>query len=237
MKNLNWPVVFLLSFATVCCWPFTCKASGPMGPPGDAQPRAEQPRGMQPRAEQPRGMQPRGMQPRGMQPGAEQPRGMQPRGMQPMAVPQRAAVPRIAPPRAVMPRVAPQMAAPPGRGALPGRRRAVRYREAPPVVEYEEVRPRPPVRHGRRHYNPDYPHPLPVPEVPFAPPVVTVPVVVEQQPAVERKTSTRFQPQTQGRYWYYCDDPKGYSPYITACPSGWRKVTPKGDKPPAPKSR
>jgi hypothetical protein len=30
----------------------------------------------------------------------------------------------------------------------------------------------------------------------------------------------------QPSYWYYCQDPKGYYPYVTSCPSGWAKVTP-----------
>jgi len=27
-------------------------------------------------------------------------------------------------------------------------------------------------------------------------------------------------------YWYYCDDPQGYYPYVTECPGGWRPVVP-----------
>lgn len=27
-------------------------------------------------------------------------------------------------------------------------------------------------------------------------------------------------------YWYYCQDPQGYYPYIESCPSGWTRVTP-----------
>jgi hypothetical protein len=26
--------------------------------------------------------------------------------------------------------------------------------------------------------------------------------------------------------WYYCNDPKGYYPYITNCPGGWTRVVP-----------
>ena len=32
-------------------------------------------------------------------------------------------------------------------------------------------------------------------------------------------------------YWYFCQDPKGYYPYVKRCPKGWLKVIPT----PAPK--
>jgi hypothetical protein len=27
-------------------------------------------------------------------------------------------------------------------------------------------------------------------------------------------------------YWYYCQNPQGYYPYVKQCPSGWTKVPP-----------
>ena len=27
-------------------------------------------------------------------------------------------------------------------------------------------------------------------------------------------------------YWYYCQDPQGYYPYVESCPSGWMRVVP-----------
>jgi len=27
-------------------------------------------------------------------------------------------------------------------------------------------------------------------------------------------------------YWYYCENPKGYYPYVKDCPYGWMKVVP-----------
>ncbi|MBI3329563.1 MAG: hypothetical protein HYZ81_23020 [Nitrospinae bacterium] len=27
-------------------------------------------------------------------------------------------------------------------------------------------------------------------------------------------------------YWYACDDPQGYYPYVQQCPGGWRQVSP-----------
>ena len=30
----------------------------------------------------------------------------------------------------------------------------------------------------------------------------------------------------QTYYWYYCQDSKGYYPYIASCPGGWTRVVP-----------
>jgi hypothetical protein len=32
-------------------------------------------------------------------------------------------------------------------------------------------------------------------------------------------------------YWYYCQKPQGYYPYVQECPTGWMKVVP---SPPPP---
>lgn len=32
-------------------------------------------------------------------------------------------------------------------------------------------------------------------------------------------------------YWYYCNDPQGYYPYVQSCPGGWRKVIPTPPQP------
>lgn len=32
--------------------------------------------------------------------------------------------------------------------------------------------------------------------------------------------------QEDSGYWYYCDNPSGYYPYIKSCPGGWMKVVP-----------
>ncbi len=46
------------------------------------------------------------------------------------------------------------------------------------------------------------------------------PVVVQQAPVY-------VQPQQEEPYyWYYCENPKGYYPYIQNCPGGWMKVVP-----------
>jgi hypothetical protein len=47
------------------------------------------------------------------------------------------------------------------------------------------------------------------------------PVVIQQQPPVY---SQKEQPEPN--YWYYCQNPQGYYPYIKSCPGGWMKVVP-----------
>jgi hypothetical protein len=45
-------------------------------------------------------------------------------------------------------------------------------------------------------------------------------VVVQQEPPVY------VQPEEEPYYWYYCQDPQGYYPYVRSCPGGWMKVVP-----------
>ena len=35
----------------------------------------------------------------------------------------------------------------------------------------------------------------------------------------------------QAYYWYYCQDPQGYYPYVKSCPGGWTRVVPTPPKP------
>jgi hypothetical protein len=37
--------------------------------------------------------------------------------------------------------------------------------------------------------------------------------------------------QPQQQYWYYCEGPKGYYPYVPQCRSEWLKVVPRTDSP------
>ena len=37
--------------------------------------------------------------------------------------------------------------------------------------------------------------------------------------------------QEQESYWYYCQDPPGYYPYVKSCPGGWMKVVPEAVPP------
>jgi hypothetical protein len=59
------------------------------------------------------------------------------------------------------------------------------------------------------------------------PPVMTQPprVYEQQVPA----------PQGGQAYWYYCQDPPGYYPYVSQCPGGWTKTAPSPEtaQPPA----
>ena len=63
------------------------------------------------------------------------------------------------------------------------------------------------------------------PPYPYYPYYAQPPVVIQQQPAPE----IYVQPPPQAEepsYWYYCQDPKGYYPYVKQCPNGWMKVVP-----------
>jgi hypothetical protein len=48
------------------------------------------------------------------------------------------------------------------------------------------------------------------------------PSVVTQASPVYSKSEQR-----QPYYWYYCQDPQGYYPYVKSCQSGWITVVPK----------
>ena len=59
-------------------------------------------------------------------------------------------------------------------------------------------------------YYPYYPYYAPAPAV-----------AVEPQPQEYADSG-----QQQSDYWYYCQDPQGYYPYVQSCPGGWMKVVP-----------
>jgi len=62
-----------------------------------------------------------------------------------------------------------------------------------------------------------YPYPYYYPPYPayYAPPAAPPPQAPIQ--------ATGAPPQ---QFWYYCDNPQGYYPYVTDCSSSWRQVTP-----------
>jgi hypothetical protein len=62
---------------------------------------------------------------------------------------------------------------------------------------------------------PVYPYPLEVPEIEYE-------LTDDDQTSEEYAQPPDFDP----NYWYYCEDPKGYYPYVTECPDGWMKVVP-----------
>lgn len=72
-----------------------------------------------------------------------------------------------------------------------------------------------------------YPYPYYSYPYSYYPPVVVAPsqppVYVEQgSPSTSQQTSSM----PDDYYWYHCDKPEGYYPYVKECPSGWQKVTP-----------
>jgi hypothetical protein len=64
-------------------------------------------------------------------------------------------------------------------------------------------------------YYPYYPYD------PYYPYYAVPPAVIQQQP------QEYVQPAPQEQYyWYFCQDPQGYYPYVKKCPKGWLKVVP-----------
>jgi hypothetical protein len=58
--------------------------------------------------------------------------------------------------------------------------------------------------------------------------IVTVPVT----PPVYIQQAAPVIQQNPSGYWYYCNSPQGYYPYIQQCPNGWQQVEP---TPPPPR--
>lgn len=61
-------------------------------------------------------------------------------------------------------------------------------------------------------------------QFPYSPSVIVVPSsppVYIQQPS-----TTQSAPTPETNYWYYCEEPAGYYPYVKKCPGGWIKVAP-----------
>jgi len=54
----------------------------------------------------------------------------------------------------------------------------------------------------------------PYPAYAYAPPTVYAPPYAPQEPA----------------YWYYCQNPAGYYPYVQQCPTGWLQVVPQVER-------
>jgi len=66
-----------------------------------------------------------------------------------------------------------------------------------------------------------------VPVVPFWAPYAYPPVVVAPPVYVQPPPQVFVQPPPPPQaYWYYCDNPQGYYPYVQQCPGGWRQVVP-----------
>jgi hypothetical protein len=56
-------------------------------------------------------------------------------------------------------------------------------------------------------------------------PYYAAPPIIVQQPEPEIYVEPAPQPQ-EPTYWYYCQNPKGYYPYVKQCQDGWMKVVP-----------
>ncbi|MEI8570826.1 hypothetical protein U737_18090 [Methylomonas sp. LW13] len=73
-----------------------------------------------------------------------------------------------------------------------------------------------------RPFYPSYPY---YPAYPYYPrEIITVPV---QPPVyIERERSQPQNAPLAEGYWYYCNDPAGYYPYVKDCANGWQQVEP-----------
>lgn len=70
---------------------------------------------------------------------------------------------------------------------------------------------------------PWYPWYSSCPYCPYHPYYYPAPLAaVQQQPPVYTEPA----PSESEYYWYYCQDPQGYYPYIKSCPGGWMNVVP-----------
>ncbi|WP_081801360.1 hypothetical protein [Herminiimonas sp. CN] len=48
-------------------------------------------------------------------------------------------------------------------------------------------------------------------------------IAVPSSPPVYIEQEQQLPPQ---QYWYFCNSPQGYYPYVKQCPSGWQQVVP-----------
>lgn len=63
----------------------------------------------------------------------------------------------------------------------------------------------------------------------YPPPYYYYPApVVVQQPVtyVEQNPQATSAPEASQGWWYYCDQSRGYYPYVRECPTGWQRVPP-----------
>ena len=63
-------------------------------------------------------------------------------------------------------------------------------------------------------------------------PYYGAPTVVVQQPVtyVEQNPPVTSAPAADAGWWYYCDQSRGYYPYVRECPGGWQRVPPTPSK-------
>jgi hypothetical protein len=88
--------------------------------------------------------------------------------------------------------------------------------------------------HGHGHvgigfvFNPFWFGPQYYPPYYYPPAVVTVPAT---PPVYIERSDVQTAPPARS-YWYYCENPQGYYPYIKQCPGGWQPVSPQPPSPP-----
>jgi hypothetical protein len=77
-----------------------------------------------------------------------------------------------------------------------------------------------------------YPEPYyPGPYYPGGYPYYSYPAPYYQPaPVVAQQPAPVYQ-QSQPQYWYWCDNPQGYYPYVQDCPSNWKQVVPQTSPP------
>jgi hypothetical protein len=78
----------------------------------------------------------------------------------------------------------------------------------------------PPAYWGPPHFGPPCGYGHPVVARPWPPPVYCAPYPLVAPPVYVQRG------QEESDYWYYCDNPPGFYPYIKSCPGGWMKVVP-----------
>ena len=84
-------------------------------------------------------------------------------------------------------------------------------------------------------YQPYYARPYyPYPYAYAYPPVVISPPAPQAPPVYIEQAQAAPQPEqsasSEDYYWYHCDKPEGYYPYIKECPAGWQKVAPEPEQ-------
>lgn len=62
----------------------------------------------------------------------------------------------------------------------------------------------------------------------YYPPYYAYPptVIVPTEPPVYIQKEQPEPAQPQANFWYYCENPDGYYPYVKKCPNGWQQVSP-----------
>ena len=73
-----------------------------------------------------------------------------------------------------------------------------------------------------------YPYPYPDPYYPrvIVVPAPQPPIYIEQGNTSPTQQQAPTPVPQANNYWYHCDKPEGYYPYIRECPVGWQKVVP-----------